>query len=93
MLAESKAFRALCAEEGVRQSFTRPYTPKTNGKAERLIQTLKRRWAYRYTFRTSAIRAASLRAWVKHYNPTRPHRSLGKKPPMAKLRETRKRRD
>ncbi len=90
---ESKAFRALCAEEGVRQSFTRPYTPKTNGKAERFIQTLKRRWAYRYTFRTSAIRAASLRAWVKHYNHTRPHRSLGKKPPMAKLRETRKRRD
>ncbi len=91
--AESKAFLALCAQEGVRQSFTRPYTPKTNGKAERFIQTLKRRWAYRYTFRTSAIRAASLRGWVKHYNHTRPHRSLGKKPPMAKLRETRKRRD
>ena len=89
---ESKAFRALCAEEGVLQSFTRPYTPKTNGKAERFIQTLKRRWAYRYTFRTSAIRAASLRSWVKHYNHHRPHRSLGKKPPMARLRETRKQR-
>ena len=89
---ESKAFRALCADEGVLQSFTRPYTPKTNGKAERFIQTLKRRWAYRYTFRTSAIRAASLHSWVKQYNHHRPHRSLGKKPPMARLRETRKQR-
>ncbi len=89
---ESQAFRALCAEKGVRQSFTRPYTPKTNGKAERFIQTLKRRWAYRYTFRTSAIRAASLRPWVQHYNHSRPHRSLGKKPPMARLRQARKQR-
>ncbi len=87
--AESKAFRRLCAESGIRQSFTRPYTPKTNGKAERFIQTLKRRWAYRYTYRTSAIRAASLRPWVTHYNHQRPHRELGKKPPMARLRETR----
>ena len=48
-------------ENGIRQSFTKPYTPKTNGKAERFIQTLKRRWAYRYVFRSSAMRAASLR--------------------------------
>jgi transposase len=85
----SKAFTALCLEEQVRQSFTKPYTPKTNGKAERFIQTLKRRWAYRYVFRTSAIRAASLRPWVTHYNHHRPHRSLGKKAPMARLREAR----
>ncbi len=90
--AESQAFRALCEQEGVLQSFTRPYTPKTNGKAERFIQTLKRRWAYRYTFRTSAIRAASLRPWIKHYNHHRPHRSLGKKPPMARLRLAREQR-
>ena len=87
--AESKAFRSLCAERGIRQSFTKPYTPRTNGKAERFIQTLKRRWAYRYSYRTSAIRAASLRPWVTHYNHQRPHRELGKKPPMARLRETR----
>ena len=85
----SKAFTALCLEEQVRQSFTKPYTPKTNGKAERFIQTLKRRWAYRYVFRTSAIRAASLRPWVTHYNHHRPHRSIGKKAPMARLREAR----
>jgi transposase len=85
----SDAFIGLCNKEGVKQSFTKPYTPQTNGKAERFIQTMKRRWAYRYTFRTSAIRAASLRPWVTHYNHERPHRSLGKKTPMQRLREAR----
>ena len=79
----------LCAEKAVSQRFTRPYTPRTNGKAERFIQTLKRRWAYRYAYRTSAIRAASLRPWVTHYNHQRPHRALGKIPPMARLRASR----
>lgn len=88
---ESNAFTALCQAEGVAQSFTRPYTPKTNGKAERFIQTMKRRWAYRYVFKTSAMRAASLRPWVKHYNHERPHRSLGKRTPMQRLREYRQR--
>ncbi len=87
--AVSKDFQNLCSERDIRQSFTRPYTPKTNGKAERFIQTLKRRWAYRYAYRTSAIRAASLRPWITHYNHQRPHRELGKKPPMARLRENR----
>ena len=83
---DSKLFTALCQEHGIRQGTTRPYTPRTNGKAERFIQTLKRRWAYRRPYRTSALRAASLPAWVKHYNHQRPHRELGKKPPMARLR-------
>ena len=86
---ESKAFTALCEQEGIRQSFTRPYTPQTNGKAERFIQTLKRRWAYRHAYRSSAMRAASLRPWLNHYNHQRPHRALGGKPPMARLRESR----
>jgi len=90
--AESKAFQALCAEHGIEQRFTRPYTPKTNGKAERFIQTLKRRWAYRHPYRTSAIRAASIRPWLTHYNHQRPHRELGKKPPFARLREARQQR-
>jgi len=88
----SNTFTALCAQRGIRQSFTRPYTPRTNGKAERFIQTLKRRWAYRYVFRTSAVRAASLRPWVTHYNHRRPHRALGKKTPMARLRVAREQR-
>ena len=90
--AESTAFKALCVEQGIQQRFTRPYTPKTNGKAERFIQTLKRRWAYRTAYRTSAIRAASLRPWITHYNHKRPHRALGKKPPIARLREIREQR-
>lgn len=89
---ESRAFAALCAQQGIRHSFTRPYTPRTNGKAERFIQTLKRRWAYRYTFRSSALRAASLRPWVSHYNHHRPHRALGKIPPMARLGQARQQR-
>lgn len=89
---ESKVFTSLCRAEGIRQSFTKPYTPRTNGKAERFIQTLKRRWAYRSVFRTSAIRAASLRPWVTHYNHRRPHRSLGKRTPMDRLREARQQR-
>jgi transposase InsO family protein len=86
---ESQAFAALCAEHGIRQRFTRPYTPRTNGKAERFIQTLKRRWAYRHTYRTSAHRTASLRPWVTHYNHQRPHRAIGKIPPIARLRASR----
>jgi len=85
----SKAFTALCDAQSVTQRFTRPYTPRTNGKAERFIQTLKRRWAYRHAYRTSAIRAASLRPWVTHYNHQRPHRALGKIPPIARLRASR----
>ncbi len=88
----SKAFTALCQDQDIRQSFTRPYTPRTNGKAERFIQTLKRRWAYRRPYRTSALRAASLPAWVKHYNHQRPHRELGKRPPFARLRDARSQR-
>ncbi len=90
--AESKEFLELCKDEGIRQSFTRPYTPQTNGKAERFIQTLKRRWAYRHVYRNSTIRAASLPAWVTHYNHQRPHRALGKKTPIARLREAREQR-
>lgn len=86
---DSNAFTALCAEKHIRQRFTRPYTPRTNGKAERFIQTLKRRWAYRHAYRTSAQRAASLRPWVTHYNHQRPHRAIGKIPPIARLRASR----
>ncbi len=83
----AKAFQALCQERGVRQKFTKPYTPKTNGKAERFIQTTLRRWAYRRPYRTSAMRQAALPAWVKYYNHQRPHRSLGMVPPMDRIRE------
>ena len=85
----SNEFMALCEERRIRPLRTRPYRPATNGKAERFIQTLTRRWAYQRPYRSSAIRAAALPAWIKHYNHQRPHRALGMKPPMARLREVR----
>ena len=64
---------------------TRPYTPKTNGKAERFIQTLLREWAYALPYRSSATRAADLPRWLRHYNLERPHASLARQSPTAWL--------
>jgi transposase InsO family protein len=88
----SRGFAAICQGHGIRQIFTRPYTPKTNGKAERFIQTLTHRWAYGRIYRTSAQRTAALKPWIKNYNHKRPHRALGMKPPFARLREAREQR-
>ena len=76
-----------CRELGIRHLFTRPYRPRTNGKAERFIQTLTRRWAYGAIFGSSAERTAALPAWLDHYNYRRGHGSLGKRPPAARLAE------
>jgi len=83
-------FRGLCDAEGIRQSFTRPYTPKTNGKAERFIQTLTRRWAYGQPYSSSAARSKALRPWINHYNHQRPHRGIGMRSPITRLREDRR---
>jgi len=83
----SKAFSEACDELGLRHIRTRPYTPRTNGKAERFIQTLQREWAYGKTYQTSAGRKRALPAWLRYYNEHRPHRALGMKPPRARLRE------
>jgi transposase InsO family protein/transposase len=81
----SGAHRIACAQLGVRHLRTRPYRPRTNGKAERLIQTLLRRWAYRRPYTSSAERTAALQPWLDHYNHTRPHGSLNKRPPISRL--------
>jgi transposase InsO family protein len=82
--AHAHACRQLTIE---RHLFTRPYRPRTNGKAERFIQTLVNRWAYGAIYGTSAERTAALSGWLTHYNFRRPHGSLSHKPPGARLRE------
>ena len=82
----SKAFAAACKELGARHVRTRPYTPRTNGKAERFIQTAMREWAYARTYQTSDERAADLPAWMHMYNWHRPHAALGARPPISRLR-------
>jgi transposase InsO family protein len=82
---KSKAFRAEVAELGLKHSFTRPYRPQTNGKAERFIQTALREWAYAHRYETSEERAAHLPRWTHEYNWHRRHGSLGGKPPISVL--------
>ncbi len=76
-----------CKELGLRHLRTRPYRPRTNGKAERFIQTLQNEWAYARLYASSTERAAHLDAWLNHYNYRRPHGSLGHQPPAARLTE------
>jgi transposase InsO family protein len=79
--------RAVCARWAIRHRFTRPYRPQTNGKAERLIQTLLRHWAYRWPYATSAQRTAGLRPYLRLYNHRRPHASLGRRSPWTCFQE------
>jgi transposase InsO family protein len=88
----SGAHATVCAELGLRHLFTRPYRPRTNGKAERFIQTLTDRWAYGAVYGTSAQRTRALPGWLSHYNFRRRHGSLGHRPPGARLRELEQRR-
>jgi transposase InsO family protein len=79
------AFRRACKRLGLRHIRTRPYTPRTNGKAERFIQTALREWAYARAYDTSQQRAAELPHWMHRYNWHRPHGSIGSMPPVSKL--------
>jgi transposase InsO family protein len=82
----SRAFRDVCATHEARHIRTRAYTPRTNGKAERFIQTLQREWAYARPYHSSAERRAALRPWVRYYNQQRPHASLDYAAPASRLR-------
>lgn len=81
----SRDHAAACRELGVRHVRTRPYRPRTNGKAERFIQTMLRRWAYARSYTNSQQRTAALEPGLKYYNYERPHSSLGHKPPATRL--------
>jgi transposase InsO family protein len=80
----SAVFRQACQLLGLRHHFTRPYTPRTNGKAERFIQTALRESVYARAYATSEQRTAHLPSWLHHYNWHRPHASLQHAPPISR---------
>ncbi len=82
---KSRRFAGVCRTWQLRHRFTRPYTPRTNGKAERFIQTLLREWAYRHAFLSSAGRTAALVPYLRFYNHRRPHASLGRRSPWTRF--------
>lgn len=81
----SYVFRDAVTALGARQLFTRPYTPRTNGKVERMIQTLLREWAYATAYGTSLRRSLALRPYLAYYNSARPHTALGYRSPQQRL--------
>ena len=83
----ARRFAAACTELGVRHLRTRAYTPRTNGKAERFIQTLLREWAYARAYRSSAWRRRALRPWLRYYNERRPHTALNYRAPITRLQQ------
>jgi transposase InsO family protein len=82
---KSFAFARACRRLGIKHIRTKPYTPKTNGKAERFIQTTLREWAYAQAYHHSDQRTAELPRWLHRYNWHRPHGSIGAKPPISRL--------
>ena len=89
-VAYKKAFTAAATDLGAKHKRTRPYTPRTNGKAERFIQTLLRLWAYVRPYNSSDERAAALAPWMRWYNRDRPHGSLEGKTPVETLKQLRR---
>ena len=83
----STAHAVACRALGIRHIRTRPFRPRTNGKAERFIRTMLGGWAYGAIYRDSRERAAALSGWLEFYNWRRPHGSLSHKPPGARLAE------
>jgi len=81
----SHVFRAAAQAQRLVHRRTRPYTPRTNGKAERFIRTLLREWAYGPAFPSSAHRTAALARWLHYYNWHRRHHGLDGKPPISRL--------
>lgn len=81
----ARSYRDALADLGLRHIRIRPYRPRTNGKAERLIQTLLNEWAYAQIYGSSGERAAALALYLERYNFRRPHGSLGHQPPASRL--------
>lgn len=86
----SSEFSKVVSELGAKHKRTKPYTPRTNGKAERFIQTMLRLWAYARPYNTSDERASVLEPWMRWYNIQRPHGSLNGMSPLNVLRQLRR---
>jgi transposase InsO family protein len=81
----SNGFAALCRALSIKHIRTRPYTPRTNGKVERMIQTLLREWAYSWAYPTSDERRRWLAPYLHFYNVHRRHSALNYNPPLSRL--------
>ena len=81
---KSHAFRDACKQLGLKHIRTKPYTPRTNGKAERFIQSALREWAYAQAYENSDQRADELPRWLHHYNWHRPHAGIKGNPPISR---------
>lgn len=81
----SRDVRQLLGRHAIRHLTTKPYRPRTSIKAERFHQTMAREWAYGLLYRSHRDRAAALPHWLHHYNTTRPHSSLGDRPPISRV--------
>jgi transposase InsO family protein len=81
----NRDLRELLNERRITHRRIPPRTPKRNGKVERYQQTLAREWAYGQRYRSSDARAAALPFWLTHYNTTRPHSSIGNRPPINRI--------
>jgi transposase InsO family protein len=86
---KNRSLRELLARHGIRHLTTEPYRPRTNGKVERFHQTMAREWAYGVTYRSHRDRSAALPHWLEHYNTTRPHSSIGDRPPISRVHNVR----
>ena len=81
----SRLFKDALKTIGARHITTRPYTPRTNGKAERFIQTALREWLYATAYDSSAHRTADMPHWIHWYNLHRPHRAINALTPASRL--------
>ncbi len=86
---KNRGLAELLAHHQIQHLKTQPYRPRTNGKVERFHQTTAREWAYGLSYRSSRHRAQALPHWLDHYNRTRPHSSLGDRPPISRVHNVR----